>query len=142
MEKVKKCKFCKTEIPKAARVCPNCRKSQGVSGCLVAVIIVVVLGMVGLFGVTKMMTENPDITAVPNECITQAEFLRIETGMTYEEVVEIIGSKGELLSEGDAGLGPEYATHIIMWRGADGISNANVTFQGGKVIGKAQVGLR
>lgn len=32
-EKTKLCKHCKTEIPKKANVCPNCRKSQGV-GCL------------------------------------------------------------------------------------------------------------
>lgn len=141
-----KCKSCKMDIPKGARICPHCRAKQGVSGCLVAVIIVVVIGFVGIFGLTKMMADDPDAIsktiAPPSECITQEEFNKIEMGMTYQEVVDIIGSEGELLSEGDAGLGAEYVTHIIMWKGADRISNANVTFQGGKVVSKAQVGLK
>lgn len=27
-EETKKCKYCKTEIPKDAKVCPNCRKNS------------------------------------------------------------------------------------------------------------------
>ena len=42
----KKCKHCKTEIPKDAKICPNCRKKQG--GKLKWVIIAVVaLGVIG-----------------------------------------------------------------------------------------------
>lgn len=41
------CKHCKTEIPYGAKVCPQCRKKQGV-GCLVWVIIIIVaLGVIG-----------------------------------------------------------------------------------------------
>lgn len=39
----KLCKHCQTEIPEKAKVCPNCRKRQGKSGCLIVVIVVVVL---------------------------------------------------------------------------------------------------
>lgn len=43
---MKKCKHCKTEIPKDAKVCPNCRKKQG--GKLKWVITaVVVIGVIG-----------------------------------------------------------------------------------------------
>lgn len=42
----KKCKHCKTEIPKDAKVCPNCRKKQG--GVLKwIIIIIVVLAILG-----------------------------------------------------------------------------------------------
>lgn len=42
----KVCKHCQTEIPKKAKVCPNCRKKQG--GKLKWIIItIVVLGIIG-----------------------------------------------------------------------------------------------
>lgn len=43
----KTCKHCKTEIPYGAKVCPQCRKKQGPGGCLIAIIIVVVIGLIG-----------------------------------------------------------------------------------------------
>lgn len=45
------CKHCKSEIPLGAKVCPQCRKSQGM-GCLPKVLIaIVVLGVIGtIFG--------------------------------------------------------------------------------------------
>lgn len=78
-----------------------------------------------------------------SEKITMEEFVRIETGMTYEEVVAIIGGPGELSSEVNLGMGDEYVTQIYIWYGEGVFSrgNANVTFQGGKVVAKAQVGL-
>lgn len=43
------CKHCKSEIPYGAKVCPQCRKKQGM-GCLVwAIIIIVALGIIGVF---------------------------------------------------------------------------------------------
>ena len=39
----KLCKYCKTEIPYDAKVCPNCKKSQKPNGCLIAILVVVVL---------------------------------------------------------------------------------------------------
>lgn len=42
----KLCKHCKTEIPAAAKVCPNCRKKQGgiVKWVVIAVIVLVIIG--------------------------------------------------------------------------------------------------
>lgn len=41
------CKHCKSEIPFEAKVCPQCRKKQGI-GCLVwAIIIIVAIGVIG-----------------------------------------------------------------------------------------------
>ena len=45
----KLCKYCSSEIPAGAKICPNCRKKQGKSGCLIAVIaVVVILVLVGI----------------------------------------------------------------------------------------------
>lgn len=48
-EGTKLCKYCKSEIPAGAKICPNCRKKQGKSGCLIAIIaVVVILVLVGI----------------------------------------------------------------------------------------------
>lgn len=80
-------------------------------------------------------SENPST-------ITLEEFNAIQTGMSYDEVFEIIGGRGEVLSETDLGLGDEYISIMFTWEGEGSIgANANVLFQGGKVSSKAQFGL-
>lgn len=75
--------------------------------------------------------------------ISLEEFNKIETGMTYQEICDIVGGKGTLSSSVDVGLGGEYKTEIYQWTGSGSIgANANVTLQGGKVISKAQIGLK
>jgi hypothetical protein len=72
-----------------------------------------------------------------------AEFNKIQTGMTYQEVQDIVGGEGTLSSSVDIGMGSEYKTEIYQWTGDGSIgANANVTFQGGKVMSKAQIGLK
>ena len=73
-----------------------------------------------------------------NEYITLDEFNAIETGMTYEEVVAIVGSEGTVMSEASVG---DVTTTMYYWYADNGIANANVTISDGKVFAKAQVGL-
>ena len=46
----KLCKHCKTEIPFDAKVCPNCKKKQGASGCLIVIIVFLALCIIGALG--------------------------------------------------------------------------------------------
>jgi len=87
-----------------------------------------------------VVTEQPVKKEPANKpTITLAEYNAIKTGMTIDEVTKIVGSGGESLSEAEvAGV----KTEIRMWDGEGGLgSNANVTFQNGKVFAKAQLGL-
>lgn len=171
MVKFVACKFCGKALVKGTKVCPNCgaRQKNGNTPLYVFITIVgIALFLAGLRGFTstdKAKESNPPATATaaieettspdateldeanesePKEInsptISMDEFNAISTGMTYEEVVAIIGSEGEVLSEVDVS---GYKTVVYMWKG-NGIlgSNANVTIQGGKVIGKAQIGLK
>ena len=89
-------------------------------------------------------TEEKSEPAEPENkpTISKAEFDAIKNGMTYEEVVKIIGSEGEVMSEtGEEGT--DLHTIIYSWDGEGEIgANANFTFQGGKLQNKAQFGLK
>lgn len=73
----------------------------------------------------------------PVRVITAAEFGRIQTGMSKQQVFDIVGKPGELMSENNiAG----YHTEMYQWTNAD-MSAANVMLQNDKVIQKSQFGL-
>lgn len=146
MEEVKKCKHCQTDIPKKAKVCPNCRRPLKSHGCLIALLsIIIILGVViaiviGSIGQDKAIQKTISGVSNDSEYITMEEYNSIETGMSYDEVKEIVGSAGEISSQVESN---GIKIVIISWYG-NGMagSNANVTFTNNKVTGKAQVGLK
>ena len=73
--------------------------------------------------------------------ISKKEFDQLQSGMSYEEVVKIIGSEGEVLSE-SGNEGEDLHTVMYQWDGESGWgANANAMFQGGKLNTKSQFGL-
>ncbi|SIT08062.1 DUF3862 domain-containing protein [Kroppenstedtia eburnea] len=70
--------------------------------------------------------------------VTKAEYDQIKNGMSYQEVVNIIGFEGEENSQNEIG-----GTKTIMytWMNPDG-SNMNAMFQNDKLVQKAQFGLK
>lgn len=111
---------------------------------------------------TPTLTNNPTITNVPittpnpsntptpkpnptvspknnSSKVTLEQFNRLQEGMTYQEVVSILGSEGEILSSSDiAG----YKTIMYMWEGNSLGGNMNAIFQNDKMISRAQFGLK
>jgi hypothetical protein len=75
----------------------------------------------------------------PPSGMTRAIFDQIQTGMSYDQVVALVGQPGTLQAETNiAG----YDDKVYMWRGVGGLgANANVTFQNSQVVSKAQFGL-
>jgi len=70
------------------------------------------------------------------------EFEQIKNGMTYEQVTEIVGSTGEIVSETGT---PGYYTVTYQFKGGGsmwGNANAQLMFQGGKLTTKTQMGLK
>lgn len=88
-------------------------------------------------------SEEGELVAVWDENsmkITLDEFNQIKTGMTYEEVSEIVGSYGVEMAHSEVA---GYETIIIGWDGIGDLGcNANVTFSLGRVYAKGQFGLR
>lgn len=72
------------------------------------------------------------------QVVLKSEYDRVQEGMSYSEVVGIIGASGEEMSRSDmAG----FSTVMYSWSNSNG-SNMNAMFQNGKLINKAQFGLR
>jgi hypothetical protein len=70
--------------------------------------------------------------------ITLAAYMQIQSGMTYEQVQEIIGTDGVEISRSNiAG----YSTVMYSWKSWNG-SNMNAMFQNDQLVTKAQFGLR
>lgn len=119
----------------------------GIIGIVISIITLVISvvitfspdsGDTGRTPASSIVSQSSAPTPKPDTYITMAEFNAIESGMSYAEVVEIVGCEGTLMSSVDL-MGIN--TSIYCWYGKDGISNANVTFQGDAVMGKAQIGL-
>lgn len=69
---------------------------------------------------------------------TMDKYNQVETGMTYDEVVAIMGGDGELSSDTEiAGV----SSKLYMWDGENIASNCSITFSDGKVSSKSQFGL-
>lgn len=58
-KETKLCKYCQTEIPAKAKVCPNCRRKQGmnIKVCILVVVLVVVAYVIGKSGNNTESTE-------------------------------------------------------------------------------------
>ncbi|MCS5644363.1 MAG: hypothetical protein NZ807_14045 [Dehalococcoidia bacterium] len=90
---------------------------------------------------TTVMTGCPS----GNNVVSNAEYRQIENGMSYSQVVTIIGYGGTESSsgiiEGVPGVMPSITTKLYMWQNSDG-SNMNAMFQNDKLTSKAQFGLK
>lgn len=74
--------------------------------------------------------------------VTMAGYNAVKTGMTYDQVVAILGPPAEELSRSEMG---GYVTVMYAWHAGNAAftgANMNVMFQNGEVINKAQAGLK
>lgn len=69
-----------------------------------------------------------------NNVVSRREYEQLREGMTLQEVQRIVGDNGKALSGGTG-------SRIYSWQNGNG-SNVIVTFDGGAVSGKSQVGLQ
>ena len=142
---LKKCKECGTEVSSKG-ICPKCGKDQRnffIKHKVITFMLIVIFSMV-IIGINEnkngeLITTGTEATQ-KHEKLNLEKFNKIETGMTYEQVVAIIGEEGTALSESEIS---NIKTIIYSWYGKGSIgANANITFQNGKVISKAQFGLK
>lgn len=84
--------------------------------------------------------EEPAEEPAKEGVLTSEKYDQIKSGMTYEEVVAIIGSEGQVMSEsGDKGT--EFHTAMYEWETDGFMSAANIMFQNNKMMSKSQMGV-
>lgn len=166
------CSQCQSPLSPGARFCAQCGKqfeqpvpesAVGVApsapakkhnplalGCLGLLGLVVVLGIIGnLAGerspTTEQAVSSEEIAAPPAEAppapaskVTLANYNRLKTGMSYAEVSAILGEGTEMSRSEIA----DYVTVMYSWDGDGFGANMNAMFQNGKLVQKAQFGLK
>ena len=91
---------------------------------------------------TPVPTPIPVPAPTNKPTMTMAEFTQLKTGMTYEEATKIIGGPGEVMSESGS-IGDPAHTVMYTYKGEGDLgANANLMFQGDKLMNKAQFGLK
>ncbi|WP_243644065.1 hypothetical protein [Paenibacillus pinisoli] len=73
--------------------------------------------------------------------ITKEQYAKIESGMTYEEIIEIVGSEGEVMAESGK-KGDDLYVFVVMYEGSGDLgASASFSFLGDELQSKAQFGL-
>jgi hypothetical protein len=75
----------------------------------------------------------------PRSGVTMANYERLETGMSYDGVVDILGEPGKEMSRNEIA---DITTVMYMWSGGFVGGNMNAMFQNDRLVSKAQFGLR
>ena len=139
---MKRCAKCDTEYDDAYDGCPNCARqsnaAESVQKSSPAVRPGFVIALVLLIGLVLMICLWGNLAGTSTQEVTMAKFNQVENGMSAEQVFAIMGSSGtKTVDQEIAG----YTGQIYQWQNPGG-SNMIVQFQNGKVVQKAQAGLR
>ena len=101
-KETKLCKYCQTEIPKKAKICPNCKKKQSgkLKWIVIAVIVLILIAAIAGGGgdTTPQRVDNANLPSESNEKqqgTLKTEDKQEETTKTEEKQEEIIFGVGE-----------------------------------------------
>jgi hypothetical protein len=127
---------------------------------LLKIVGIAVVGLIALGVVIGMLADGDDTTTKkvvddtakevsakvePKKdevAVSLAEFDQIKAGMSYEEVVKIVGGEGTIASESGE-EGDQLHTILYQYEGDGDLgANASFMFQGGKLENKTQIGLK
>ena len=156
---LKKCQECGKEVSSKAKSCLNCgailKKKKGYLTYLAAAFFLLVL-----FGViATLMNEASTVSSskpasgymmpgIGKQIVTFDEYLKIQNGMSYSQVVSIIGAAGEEVTrhkiEGVPGVMEPVETVMYQWvnRSGSSMHNMHAVFRNDKLVQKAQFGLK
>lgn len=147
MSKMIKCKTCGADIASSAKAFPGCgaknKKPFYKKWWVWFIVVIVLIGAAGSGAnsnnnsSTEAASSNKVETKKEDTKITYENFLNIQMGQSYEEVVALLGEGKESSSNELAGI----KTTLYEWKGS-GMGNMNVTIQNGAVTAKAQAFLQ
>ena len=144
-----------------SRLAGLCRKqTHGIHGCLIVMLVICIIMLIPLLYQIRSMwlsdmsdlldnpmgnyqqnsSHSPPASAAYSSSFTWSKYNSIQSGMSFDDVVAIVGTPTETLADSVA-----TGTQITMysWEVTDSAgANFNVTFENGKAVSKAQFGLR
>ncbi|ACT00355.1 DUF3862 domain-containing protein [Paenibacillus sp. JDR-2] len=85
--------------------------------------------------------EAPNTSGDNETVITKENYDKVKNGMSYEEVVKIIGSEGEIVTETGEKGDDMYGIAVLYENKGSSLSNATFIFLGDKLQSKSQYGL-
>jgi len=116
---------------------PSPVESPKKQGKTLAIIIISVIAFSALVVALLFLVIPSDKS---NNYLTMENFNRIETGMSYNQVVEIFdGNQGELQSSSSY---EDITMSIYIWTNESGSRIVSIMFENGAVTTKSQVGLK
>lgn len=133
----KVCKHCKMEIPKGAKICPNCRKKQGGIGKWIAIVIVVIiiiaaLGSSGDDAETEEKNKDVKSVTTANDTSSDASMSDDSSAETQEEVSNVfqVGDVVELENKKITYLSAEeYVSDNMFMQPKDGNTYYKIGFE-------------
>jgi hypothetical protein len=128
----------------AAVVCGVIAILKGKKGLGMWAIVAAGIGLIAILAISQQISDTlgsfgspSSTTSGSGDIVTAAEYRRIQEGMSYSDVVRVIGSHGQELSSSEVA---GYITIMYSWENPDG-SNMNAMSQNGELVTKAQFGL-
>ena len=101
------CKKCGQEMSSSSIKCPKCGKTNSSLLRIIIGIIIIFIGFGMIFNSNEYPNNKSENSEKNQEKITMEKFNQIETDMTYEEVVSVVGEEGTISTEsayGDASM--------------------------------------
>ncbi len=89
-----------------------------------------------------MLAGSVIVAGCAPKVVTRSEMRRLHPGMTYAEVVEVVGAPGRLRQPGERVVGalvPQPGQEVHVWTNADG-SLVSAAFDGGRLVSSSEYG--
>lgn len=118
----------------------NNKNTKIIIAIAIMVIVVVLIGIILGFALDTNSDESGNSGHIGTRYLTYRNYERIQTGMSYSEVVNIFGGNQGVLSTSSSYGG--YTLSFYTWSNSSGTICVSIGFENNRVCAKSQYGLR
>lgn len=126
---MKLCRHCKTEIPQAAKVCPNCRKKQGRKG-LIALLVIVILIIIIIIAAASGDSEDTGTSQTGEPQVTESTTQSSSGDTASKEAGKEKKTKPKKISEKDYKKACQKVTYEDLARNPDNFAGKKIRMDG------------
>lgn len=118
----------------------NNKNTKIIIAIAIMVIVVVLIGVILGFTLDTNLDESGNSGHTGTRYLTYRNYEKIQTGMSYSEVVNIFGGNQGVLSTSSSYGG--YTLSFYTWSNSSGTICVSIGFENNRVCAKSQYGLR